>query len=261
MSKPTTDPPSQAYLAKKREAMAAASSSPSGATSLPLDGTAGGPPDLDAWALACDAAATAAESWPTALTSATGAAVKTGFVEGPYATGIRSVLWIQDFEASKLDRVVALLGPPFESVIRNAPLWDGTFQSADVVGAPAADVKTVSWRFSACPLWPRDLLYLFHVKEIGGKKAYVYPSVSRREGYGKPTSCCRVRAKNMFPSIDRIERLADGRIRLVHMITTRLGGLICDCCYNSCFESTVLQTYASEADKWRSVIDGDAPLY
>eukprot|EP00449_Zooxanthella_nutricula_P009653 CAMPEP_0198502398 /NCGR_PEP_ID=MMETSP1462-20131121/9289_1 /TAXON_ID=1333877 /ORGANISM="Brandtodinium nutriculum, Strain RCC3387" /LENGTH=243 /DNA_ID=CAMNT_0044231481 /DNA_START=99 /DNA_END=830 /DNA_ORIENTATION=+ len=230
------------------------------APSLPLDGTAGGPSDLNAWTIACDEAASVAEDWPTALTSASGVPVKTGFVEGPYATGIRTVLWVQDFEASQEDRVRALLGPP-SSVIANAPLWDATFQSAEVVGDPAPGVSTVSWNFSACPLPPRDLLYLFNVKEIGQRTAYVYPSVSDRAGYGKPTkNCCRVRAKNMFPSIDRIEKLPNGKIRLVHMITTRLGGLICDCCYNSCFESTVLQTYANEADKWRAVIDGDEPL-
>eukprot|EP00308_Calcidiscus_leptoporus_P013047 CAMPEP_0119377620 /NCGR_PEP_ID=MMETSP1334-20130426/45826_1 /TAXON_ID=127549 /ORGANISM="Calcidiscus leptoporus, Strain RCC1130" /LENGTH=229 /DNA_ID=CAMNT_0007396601 /DNA_START=9 /DNA_END=698 /DNA_ORIENTATION=+ len=224
-------------------------------SSLTLDAASAGPHDLDQWQRGCEAACEEALTWPVWKTTASGARVSSGFISG---TRIRSMFWVQELPAEKEARVKSLIFPLAE-VGRNAPQWDATFQGADVVAtdSPLPDgVELVKWRFKASPLSKRDLLYLLAWRPLtsgaaGGIALYPsvesYPDTSVRGETGK-----RVRAYNMYPSCDRITHLADGRIQICHLITSRLGGCVPDYVYNTAFAPSVRSNYAHEAEAFHT---------
>lgn len=220
------------------------------------------------FAVRCSAEVDAAvAAWPVAGTTPDGTGVvRCGRAAGGDAARL-SIMWSQDLPdpTGQLRAAIKSMCQS-DQLGEHAGQWDQTFAGVELLGNVTggdtsaaggerleAPPSVVHWKFNAAPLSDRDLVYVIAaaVTESGAQVTYGYASV--RDGWvasvlGKPVpGTGRVRSRNLFPSCDRVTTLADGQVRIEHLITTSIGGWIPRAVFNTVFKPKLIEANVHEA--------------
>lgn len=183
---------------------------------------------------------------------------------------------VQDFPEIDLNRGITqqVLRELFHSkqMGAHATSWDTTFRGctvlADVPGQTEKSTSAIHWRFSAPPLARRELVYLIAEQDFeseAGVKRTLYGYISVSDQWLNDVTGCvveqsnHVRSANMFPTCDRLTVLDGGRLlRVEHLMTTKLSGLIPSWAYNTLFSAALKKANAHEADLVKAYVEQTA---
>lgn len=232
-------------------------------SSIPLEGLDGGPTDLDTWLIECNAKLDSFiendAEFPVVEETAFGKVKAGRFSDIP----VNSYCWSQEFKDED-GKVFKFLNDLYfsERMGDLAKIWDSTFQSYSVLKEWSPDAQLLLWKYQASVLPPAEYLYVIGRKQIGNSTIIGYSSVSKKFAKSRfevevPSRCCcgRVLSRFYMPSCDRILSLDGGRkLRVDHLISTSLGGCICDCLYNTAFRSQTIKTWTKEIDTIRQLV-------
>eukprot|EP00933_Yihiella_yeosuensis_P072097 TRINITY_DN80393_c0_g1_i1.p1 TRINITY_DN80393_c0_g1~~TRINITY_DN80393_c0_g1_i1.p1 ORF type:complete len:254 (+),score=44.54 TRINITY_DN80393_c0_g1_i1:80-841(+) len=226
--------------------------------SIPLEGIDGGPDDLDAWLIECDAQLNRLQEntkeFPVVKENSIGF-VKAGRFPG---IPVNSYVWTQEF-TDEDGKVFKFLNDLYLSnrMGELAKIWDRTYQEYSVLKEWSPDAQLLLWKYNPSPLPAAEHLYVIGRKQVGDNTVIGYSSVSRKfaeqrlsaEVPRKKCCCGRVESKFYMPSCDRIRSLDGGkRLILDHLITTSIGGCVCDCLYNTAFRGPTIDTWFKEME-------------
>ena len=143
------------------------------------------------------------------------------------------------------------------------PGWDSTYQNSSILKTfPNGDVL-VHLCFNASPLSAREMVYMItRRKRIVNEGAlleahtFSYYSVddAALTALGVDTmQFGRIRAENVVPSCDRLlvyqPDKGQRKIKVQHMMTTRLNGWISAWMYNTLFKGALLKQYEHVSNK------------